>query len=387
MEHESYYHLFPFLILLLLYFLIIEVVSYSGKLRGVKEWTLSYIFFFLFSMSNVFFVRYNYLIGATLSVSFYITGFIYVQYSIAKYNRIEHHFWASMIFGFILVMFGILNLIFRIDDGSILNVLFACTMVIVSLETILFIRLKLILKENTKMYFPTCITMSLFIVIYILRIIYNMPFGVYRFSSVHQEYLYIFSIVFLISVSLSLNYIYKWFYIDKIEYQSGLHLQEVVRVTNESEIDLLTQVYNRKKIQEILHEYISKSQLDNNILDFVVVLLDIDNFKECNDKFGHTFGDQVLVKFCDFIKSRIRSTDILARWGGDEFILLLPNISLENTYNIMNKMQEQYIKIAGEKDYLITFSYGTEKFNPSYTFDTLFDEIDRRMYLNKGKHK
>ena len=101
--------------------------------------------------------------------------------------------------------------------------------------------------------------------------------------------------------------------------------------------DQLTQIYNRLKLDEVLNYEVARAQRDNAPL--TVAIIDIDKFKAVNDTFGHQIGDSVLIGVAQVMVRNIRSTDILGRWGGEEFMLILPNTSLENAYDHANKLR------------------------------------------------
>ena len=89
-----------------------------------------------------------------------------------------------------------------------------------------------------------------------------------------------------------------------------------------AEKDALTKVYNRYKFEEILNQEMQRAKRYNTELS--LILIDIDHFKDINDTYGHNVGDEILAKVAKLIEGRIRETDILARWGGEEFVILIP---------------------------------------------------------------
>ncbi|MBE6839571.1 MAG: GGDEF domain-containing protein [Ruminococcus sp.] len=104
--------------------------------------------------------------------------------------------------------------------------------------------------------------------------------------------------------------------------------------------DQLTEVYNRNKLKEFINfetgEFTKFSGLNIGFL-----LIDIDFFKKVNDKFGHESGDKVLVWLADILKNMVRETDYVIRWGGEEFLIIMPGCSVENAARIAEKLREK----------------------------------------------
>ncbi len=120
------------------------------------------------------------------------------------------------------------------------------------------------------------------------------------------------------------------------------------------------------------------------------VMIDIDNFKYFNDHYGHSYGDKVLVSFAAALKETIRDTDLLSRYGGDEFILLLPETSrnrAEQLINrIKNKLENPDVNFEGEKTRL-SFSYGIAEMQDSDSYEAFIEKADRLMYTEKNKKR
>ena len=143
-----------------------------------------------------------------------------------------------------------------------------------------------------------------------------------------------------------------------------------------SKIDGLTRVWCREYINRLIDQKIEAllGWNDNNgeLKNLSLVFLDLDDFKQVNDKYGHDAGDVVLKEVSSFIKSKTRSdVDIFGRWGGDEFIILYPNVKGEVAKRLVNKVREQIrsvkIKVVDQinKKHMLTlsFSVGVVDFN------------------------
>nr|WP_285885158.1 diguanylate cyclase [Mesobacillus subterraneus] len=124
-------------------------------------------------------------------------------------------------------------------------------------------------------------------------------------------------------------------------------------------IDELTQVYNRRFLFDLLERYLK--DFERSEIPFSVALLDLDYFKNVNDTYGHLTGDKVLEIFASFLKENLRSTDIVFRYGGEEFVVLFPRTNDEEAMAVVNRILDQFSKIAfqeHDQSFNISFSAG-----------------------------
>jgi polar amino acid transport system substrate-binding protein len=152
-----------------------------------------------------------------------------------------------------------------------------------------------------------------------------------------------------------------------------------------SQTDVLTGIYNRLKLDEVLDYEIKSYQRYKKT--FCIILLDIDNFKQINDTLGHSFGDKFLVQFSGLLKLNKRETDSLGRWGGEEFLFILPQTDLEGAHKFAQKLKEiveRYdFKHIGRK----TASFGVAQIQENETLEVLFDRVDKALYFSKKNGK
>lgn len=149
--------------------------------------------------------------------------------------------------------------------------------------------------------------------------------------------------------------------------------------------DELTGAYNRRYMKERIEEEIRRGETTE--IRFTIIMLDIDNFKNVNDNHGHGAGDSVLELFTQGIKKEIRKADILARWGGEEFMVLLYNTSIQNTANLAELMRIRLSQIEILNVGSVTASFGIAQYHVGDTIDTLVKRADEMMYQAKKEGK
>ena len=164
--------------------------------------------------------------------------------------------------------------------------------------------------------------------------------------------------------------------------------EQVKDIEKESQLDHLTQIFNRKYIERVLAEEYESSNINRWPLS--LAFIDIDYFKEVNDTYGHMAGDKVLVSIAEFFSNNIRQTDVLARYGGDEFILMLPGSTSDIAYGMLNRLIELLrAELSVEFDGILlnlSVSIGLASHMDSHDFDTLKDFIraaDKALYHAK----
>ncbi|HEY9075903.1 MAG TPA: GGDEF domain-containing protein [Anaerolineaceae bacterium] len=149
--------------------------------------------------------------------------------------------------------------------------------------------------------------------------------------------------------------------------------------------DPLTQVYNRRHFFELLHVEVERLRRYHRW--FAILVLDIDHFKQINDRYGHAAGDQVLVSIAKTCRECCRTNDIFARLGGDEFVFLLPETSLEDAQSFAMRICEQVSNLDCSEigpEASPTMSIGIATFqNPAGSLDDYLKQADNAMYRAK----
>jgi two-component system cell cycle response regulator len=150
-------------------------------------------------------------------------------------------------------------------------------------------------------------------------------------------------------------------------------------------IDDLTGVYNRsymnERMEQLIHQFLRTKCI------FTVIIMDLDYFKKVNDSYGHVVGDEVLRRFAAVSKEMKRENDIMCRYGGEEFVLLLPNTSKIGAKRVIKRFQdafsEQVFQTQGT-EFKVTFSAGISEINDTNAHgEQLIDEADQALYCAK----
>tara|TARA_R110002111_G_scaffold28736_5_gene60893 strand:- start:213 stop:845 length:633 start_codon:yes stop_codon:yes gene_type:complete len=171
-----------------------------------------------------------------------------------------------------------------------------------------------------------------------------------------------------------------------------LRTQELIEVNNQlaikmrevellATIDTLTRLSNRYQFEKKLNiEYLRAIRFSEPLS---LVALDLDNFKPVNDLYGHAKGDLVLIEVANIIMSNIREIDLSARWGGDEFMILLPNTSVEQAVVFANKIRVFIDNGEVSNDFGVTASFGVVQLTSDDDPLRLVTRADRALYKSK----
>lgn len=157
------------------------------------------------------------------------------------------------------------------------------------------------------------------------------------------------------------------------------------KLYNAATIDKLTETFNRRKIDSKFKEKIELSSRYDR--PFSIIFYDIDDFKKINDVHGHSLADTVLQDLSQLINTNIRSTDYLGRWGGEEFLILLPETNLEEAKTMANhlkKLTENHQFKIGQQ---VTCSFGVTNFKEGDTEESMLKRVDDLMYYVKRHGK
>jgi len=157
----------------------------------------------------------------------------------------------------------------------------------------------------------------------------------------------------------------------------------IKKATQKSNTDFLTKINNRNKFSEDLDKYIDTSK--KSASGFSLIMFDIDHFKAVNDNFGHDVGDMVLTKVTDIVSLLIRKDVVFARWGGEEFMILLPNINIKESINTAERLRKVIEKTDINFVGRITCSFGVAEFNNiSDNKESILKRVDNALYNSKS---
>jgi diguanylate cyclase (GGDEF)-like protein len=144
--------------------------------------------------------------------------------------------------------------------------------------------------------------------------------------------------------------------------------------------DPLTGLYNRRFAEQRLKAEIARSERRGHAL--IVVLVDLNDFKEINDKHGHQAGDLVLKEFAKRLSNSTRGSDVAARWGGDEFMMLLVDCEVEQLSRVLVRLEGFAVQVNG-KTLPVSVAAGWKAYEPGDRVEELTEAADRRLYYNK----
>jgi len=148
--------------------------------------------------------------------------------------------------------------------------------------------------------------------------------------------------------------------------------------------DPLTGLYNRRFAEQRLKAEIARSERKGHPL--IVVLIDLNDFKQINDTYGHQAGDTVLKEFAKRLNRATRGSDLAARWGGDEFMMLLVDCEPPQLPAILARLDNFSIEAQG-RELPIAHAVGWKSYQRGESMSELIERADRMLYVNKGESK
>ena len=150
----------------------------------------------------------------------------------------------------------------------------------------------------------------------------------------------------------------------------------------EAKTDFLTKAVMRQHFIALTEQHLKQAKRYGHQTS--LLLFDVDKFKQINDRFGHLAGDEVLRELAILVRSKIRSSDIFGRFGGDEFMLLLPQTSIENAFSVAEAIRQGIAELTfSEPELTVSCSFGVARVDECEGFQKAFDEADRQLLKAK----
>jgi diguanylate cyclase (GGDEF)-like protein len=165
-----------------------------------------------------------------------------------------------------------------------------------------------------------------------------------------------------------------FFFIRQIDRQNGELKQLSVR-------DYLTGIYNRMGFMKLSEHELSVAKRYKK--PFSLVMFDLDYFKDVNDTYGHDTGDKLLSEITGVVSDRIRSSDLFGRWGGEEFVIAIPEQDIDGAQSLAEELRDDISKTTFAGKLNITASFGITELSGNETFDELVIQADKALYQSK----
>lgn len=325
--------------------------------------------------------------------------------------------------GAISIIFGLLYMLFFISDYFViksensLKIIFLSRLVFLVLSIVFYIAIKKVRNFSNVAYFITAyefVAVNIFLVILFQ---YNSLSSLSFYSVIVMTLVIYFipnKLVFSQIISIFLSLCFFIFYVNRIEELDILFLIKIIsynlfiiiycnissyftnyykrkqfvnklKLIRASTTDSLTGIYNRAKFDEELKQWIEYS---NRYKDSIsLVIFDIDNFKKINDIYGHPVGDNVLKGITLLIKDTIRITDIFARWGGDEFVILLTNTDFSQSVEIVERIRVSIQNYEFDISERVTCSFGITELKDTDNAESFIKRADKLLYEAKDQGK
>ena len=148
--------------------------------------------------------------------------------------------------------------------------------------------------------------------------------------------------------------------------------------------DSLTGLLNHSRVLEQLDHELRRAARLNQPLS--VAMIDIDHFKSVNDTWGHPVGDSVILTLARLLRERLRVSDVVGRYGGEEFMVVMPEAALEDARRVIDSLRESFARIShrvGDKDFTVSFSAGVAQITPQCVDRSLMEKADQALYQAK----
>ena len=230
-----------------------------------------------------------------------------------------------------------------------------------------------------------CLSSSYKTSLLLLVVLFLFYVGLYLFSwfiapiqPINDIALKVVHVFNLSTVFVMLSYL-SFFYLNTVR-----KAQKKLRVL--AETDPLTALYNRRHMSYLGEKEMQRVNESNKLL--CLMLIDVDHFKKINDKYGHKVGDDVLIQISQLMQEHVRSHDLVSRWGGEEFLIILPNTTTQDAILSAERIREAFVDHDWQSTLGInlnpTISVGVTDLRPSDAMSTAIARADRALYQCKS---
>ena len=271
------------------------------------------------------------------------------------------------------VIATVLSLLFYFTywDDDIGKRVIALSLGSVAMVVILIVQLwrtqKTALRFSANLMLAFFLVYGMFLILRTISIVLNPPQDISSLTPTQ-------SATYLLSFALS--FFWSMGFILMVSQRLRNDLMEVATV------DVLTRIPNRRATQAFLEKELSRAQRSRD--EFTVLLIDIDNFKQVNDRWGHAQGDEVLAKTASIFQSMIRKQDLVGRWGGEEFLVIVPGQCDANMLAERLRREIANTKYShGNASFGITVSIGAACAKLSDPIDEILKKADKALYQSK----
>ena len=320
----------------------------------VIEWVIFYLSAYFYDVGHI-------VLGLQIASSLILPVLIYAKF---KFEHLSHHF-VDTILGLYTITLVTYSIIVALNTQAHADLLHMHIMIMTGIIAILYL----------KIWESFILIMGSMLVMIILFPYFQSDPDIVL---VNQINLFIYDIVL-------------WFFalgLFKTRLKTMLLERDLIIKNQELEhlvqTDSMTQLYNHKAILDYLDEEMHRSERTEQALS--VILLDIDDFKKINDQFGHQVGDEVLIAISGIIKHSLRSIDRVGRYGGEEFLILLPNTNLNSGRLYALRLQSLIRNYKLPNDEPLTLSGGLAEYTGE-SIDELIKQADQLLYHTKKSGK
>lgn len=290
------------------------------------------------------------------------------------FSRFKHTFQLSRVIGIVSLIFGYLPILWIFNGGTQSSIPYFIPMFAS------FLTISTVNRHETgvnkaaivAVLFSLCVVVSMLIVFE-----HNHPEWIYQYSDHTIQNIDII-------VGMTFSVISNFLMISAFE---QMYFRQLDKTEELAIRDSMTGLYNHLYIVSRLDEEIGRSARYHTPLS--VIILDVDHFKKINDTFGHLMGDTVLKQVSKVIKSQCRTVDKIGRYGGDEFLIILPETSLENASKLANRLLDTIQKMKLDPPVEVTISQGLAGYEQGETTNALIERADNNLYMakNSGRNR